>query len=114
MHVTQDECMLINVIMSRQLVLSISEHCRAAAQGELFAMTLALKDGKWSKKHFRSGRRNTLLVPTSTRPIASAIQFDRQGHQSQAYGNSPGLVLFGGEGVVPFVKEVQTGFFLMP
>ena len=56
----------------------------------------------------------TLLVPTSTRPIASAIQFDRQGHQSHAYGSSPGLVLFGGKGFLPFVKEEQTGFFLMP
>ena len=57
-RVTQDERMLINVIMSSQLVLGISEHCRATAQGELFAMTLALKDGKWSTIHFRSGRRN--------------------------------------------------------
>lgn len=99
--------------MSSQLVLGISEHYRATAQGELFAMTFVLKDGKWGKKHFRSGRWNTLLVPTSTRPIASAIQFDRQGHQSHAYGRNPVLVLFGDQGFIPFVKEEQTGFFLM-
>jgi hypothetical protein len=28
--------------------------------------------------------------------------------------SNPGLVLFGGKGFIPFVKEEQTGFFLMP
>jgi hypothetical protein len=77
-------------------------------------MTFIKKDGKWIRKHFRSGRRNCLLVPDSSRPIMSSIQLDKRGHQPHAFGNNPGLVLFGDEGFIPFVREEETGFYLMP
>jgi|LauGreDrversion2_3_1035106.scaffolds.fasta_scaffold384602_2 hypothetical protein len=34
-------------------------------KGQLFAMTFIKRDEKWIRKHFRSGRRNCLLVPDS-------------------------------------------------
>ena len=61
-----------------------------------------------------SRRRNCLLVPDSSRPIMSSIQLDKQGHQPHAFGSNPGLVLFGDEGFIPFVREEETGFYLMP
>jgi hypothetical protein len=112
--VSQDDSLMINIVMSSDLVLGLSEHCRATAKGEIFAMTFIKKDGKWIRKHFRSGRRNCLLVPDSSRPIMSSIQLDKQGHQPHAFGNNPGLVLFGDEGFIPFVREEETGFYLMP
>jgi len=112
--VSQDDSLMINIVMSSDLVLGLSEHCRATAKGELFAMTFIMRDGKWIRKHFRSGRRNCLLVPDSSRPIMSSIQLDKQGHQPHAFGSNPGLVLFGDEGFIPFVREEETGFYLMP
>jgi hypothetical protein len=75
--VSQDDSLMINIVMSSDLVLGLSEHCRATAKGELFAMTFIIRDGKWIRKHFRSGRRNCLLVPDSSRPIMSSIQLDK-------------------------------------
>jgi len=104
---------MINMVMSSDLVLGLSEHCRATAKGELFTMTFIKKNGKWIQKHFRSGHRNCLLVPDSSRPIMSSIQLDKQGHQPHTFGSNPGLVLFGDEGFIPFVREEETGFYLM-
>ncbi len=112
--VSQDDSLMINIVMRSDLVLGLSEHCRDTAKGELFAMTFIKKDGKWIRKHFRSGRRNCLLVPDSSRPIMSSIQMDKQGHQPHVFGSNPGLVLFGDEGFIPFVREEETGFYLMP
>ena len=43
----------------------------------------------------------------------SSIQLDKQGHQPHAFGSSPGLVLYGNEGFMPFVREEETCFYLM-
>jgi hypothetical protein len=112
--VSQDDSLMINIVMSSDLVLGLSEYCRVTVKGELFEMTFIKRDGKWIRKHFRSGRRNCLLVPYSSRPIMSSIQLDKQGHQPHAFGSNPGLVLFGDEGFIPFVREEETGFYLMP
>jgi hypothetical protein len=32
----------------------------------------------------------------------------------QIFGSNPGLVLFGDEGFIPFVRKEETGFYLMP
>ena len=50
--VCQADFLMINIVMNSDLVLGLSEHCKATAKGELFAMTFIKRDQKWTRKHF--------------------------------------------------------------
>ena len=109
-HILLCHTFLTNAESNHSAVASFSgSTSRATHKGTFTALMRCTRN----KYHTYVQLESTLVVPDASRILFSISQALTAGHHVH-FGTNPGLLLHGSTQFIPFVKDVQSGMFLLP